>query len=170
MKLLRFLDEHGEESLCVVFLTIMAVIIGWQVVMRYIFESSVSWSEELSRYLCIWLVFLGSSFGVRKNRHICVDALYSVLPPKPALLLAGAADVLFMLFAFYIVYHGFGVLNRILDTGQASPAMEVSMGLVYSALPIGFSLIIIRLLQSVCLKIRDFRALLKGSAAESPAP
>ncbi len=158
MKVLRFLDQHGEEYLCVVALVIMTIIIGLQVVMRYIFQSSITWSEELSRYLCIWLVFIGSSFAVRKGRHICVDALHDALPPKPALCVAIIADVLFLIFAIIVAIFGFEVLARILDSGQQSPAMGVSMGTIYSALPIGFVLIVFRLLQSIYLKVRAYRA------------
>ena len=164
MKVLRFLDEHGEEYLCIILIVLMSLVIGLQVVMRYIFQSSLSWSEELARYMCIWLVFIGSSYAARKGRHICVSALYDALPPKPALMLAIISDLVFLGFALVLTRYGFDVLTRIIKVAQDSPAMGVPMWMVYSALPIGFLLICVRLIQGLCLQIRKAREMSKTPA------
>ena len=80
MKVLKFLDEHMEKILCVIFLALMSIIIVLQVFFRYVLNNSLSWSEELARYLFIWMIYIGISLGVKMDKHICVDAVYTFMP------------------------------------------------------------------------------------------
>ena len=57
MKALRFLDENIEKMLCVIALALMSAVIVAQVFCRYVLNSSLSWSEELARYLFIWMIY-----------------------------------------------------------------------------------------------------------------
>ena len=66
MKVLKWLDEYAEISICVALLSAMTLILAVQVFMRYVMGASLSWSEELARYLFIWLIYLGISFGARQ--------------------------------------------------------------------------------------------------------
>lgn len=77
MKVLRFLDENIEKILCVVLLAAMSILIVVQVFFRYALNNSLSWTEELSRYMFIWLIYIGISYGVKMDKHICVDAVYA---------------------------------------------------------------------------------------------
>jgi len=80
MRVLRWFDKHFEESLMMISLWAIVVIMGAQVIMRYIFSSSISWSEELSRYFFIWFTFLGISFAVKNNSHIRIDIIETTFP------------------------------------------------------------------------------------------
>ncbi len=80
MKALRFLDENIEKMLCVIALALMSAVIVAQVFCRYVLNSSLSWSEELARYLFIWMIYIGISYGVKLDKHICVDAVYTFAP------------------------------------------------------------------------------------------
>jgi TRAP-type C4-dicarboxylate transport system permease small subunit len=148
-------------------LSIMTIIIGFQVILRYVFDSSITWSEELSRYLCIWLVFIGSGFAVRENRHLCVDAFLLLLPARVAKFMAILAEVVFLVFAAFVAYSGAEVLQFIVGSNFSSPAMNISMGYVYGALPAGFILIFFRLSQSIWEKVREFSA---EGGTETTAP
>ena len=57
-KILSFLDEHFEEYLLIAILGIMSIVICYQVFMRYVMAASLSWSEELARYLFIWMAYI----------------------------------------------------------------------------------------------------------------
>lgn len=77
-KALQWLDENLEEVLLVIALAAMAVIMGIQVIARYIFGASLSWSEELTRYIFIWAGFLSVSYCTKKcisinDRAVCGD-------------------------------------------------------------------------------------------------
>ena len=85
-KALRFLDNNLEKIICVTCLALMSVIIVAQVFFRYVLKNSISWSEEIARYLFIWLIYIGISYGVKMDRHISVDAVCAMLPAEGAAL------------------------------------------------------------------------------------
>ena len=80
MKVLRFLDDNLEKMICTVTLALMSAIIVAQVFFRYVLNNSLSWSEELARYLFIWTIYIGISYGVKMDKHVAVDAVYSYMP------------------------------------------------------------------------------------------
>ncbi|MDV2685244.1 TRAP transporter small permease [Alkalihalophilus lindianensis] len=149
MKLLKWIDEHIEEVLLIGFSVVMVAVIAAQVFMRHVMESSLSWSEELARYCFIWLVYLGISYGVKKQRHIKVDVVLLLLKGKAKIALAMFANLLFLSFAIFVIIYGYDIAQRLLAFGQTSPALHIPMGLVYMATPIGMGLTAIRLIQQL---------------------
>ena len=66
MKILKWLDDNLEETILLVLLVIMTGLMGIQIISRYIFNASLSWSEELTRYLFIWSGFISISYCIKK--------------------------------------------------------------------------------------------------------
>ena len=157
MKIIKFLDEHIEEIFLVIFLTGMSLVIGLQVFMRYVMKSSLSWSEELARYMFIWMVYIGISYGIKKRKHIKIDAAINIFPIKMRKYLFILSDVIFLVFAIIIVFQSEKVAMLILKLGQISPGTGIPMGYIYHAVPIGFSLVGIRLIQSIMYRIKEIR-------------
>lgn len=71
-----------EAYACFIILAVMTAVMFAGVVWRYVFNSSLVWSEELTRYLFIWFVFLSASYAVTTKSHIRVDALNMMIPIK----------------------------------------------------------------------------------------
>ncbi|ANU11026.1 C4-dicarboxylate transport system small permease [Planococcus antarcticus DSM 14505] len=153
MKILHWLDRHIEEVLLVLFSTVMVAVIFMQVVMRQ-FDNSLSWTEELARYCFIWLVYIGISYGVKKDRHIKVDVLLLVLRNKGKIILTIIANLLFLAFAVFVIRYGFDIAMQLLSFGQKSPANQIPMGLIYLATPVGMGLTLIRLVQNLVKHIK----------------
>lgn len=149
MKVLKFLDENLEKMLCVIFLALMSIIIVLQVFFRYVLNNSLSWSEELARYLFIWMIYVGISYGVKLDKHICVDAVYTFMPKGIKRGYAIVAYVLFLIFAVAIIYYGILVVGMQITSGQVSPAMGLPMQYVYVAPVVGMILTVIRLVQKI---------------------
>lgn len=147
MKILKLLDDHFEEAIIFVALSMMSLIIALQVVMRYGFQASLSWSEEIARYLFIWLIYIGISYGVKKNAHVAVTALDLVLSPRAQHVMKIISTIVFFLFAMTVVYYGRAVCATIGRLGQEAPATGIHMWMVYAAVPTGFTLTCIRLVQ-----------------------
>ncbi len=148
MKIIRWFDRHIEEVGLVLFSSIMVTVIFVQVIARLL-DSSLSWSEELARYCFIWLVYLGISYGVKKNRHIKVDVILLLLKERGKIILNIIATLLFMVFALFVIRYGYDIATKLLSFGQTSPALGIPMGLVYMATPIGMGLTLIRLIQNL---------------------
>ncbi|NJP36069.1 TRAP transporter small permease [Alkalicoccus luteus] len=149
MRIIRWLDEHIEEALLVVFSSIMIIIIALQVFMRYVIGDSLAWSEELARFSFIWLVYIGISYGIKKQRHIKVDVMLIVFKHRGKIILNMISNLIFLGFAVVVIYYGTDIATRILELGQRSPGLGVPMGLVYMATPVGMGLTVIRLLQQL---------------------
>ena len=147
MKILKWLDDHLEESFIFVSLSAMSIIIALQVLMRYVFQASLSWSEEVARYLFIWLIYVGISYGVKKNAHVAVTALDLVLSDKVKHLMKVLSAVIFLVFSTIVVFYGWQVCAKIMRLGQAAPGTGLEMWIVYLAAPAGFALTSIRLIQ-----------------------
>ena len=149
MKVLRFLDDNLEKMICTVTLALMSAIIVAQVFFRNVLNNSLSWSEELARYLFIWTIYIGISYGVKMDKHVAVDAVYSYMPKGVKKYYAMIAYALFLLFAVAIVYYGVTVVGMQISSGQVSPAMGLPMQYVYVAPVVGMVLTVIRLVQKI---------------------
>ncbi|KXL52772.1 ectoine TRAP transporter small permease protein TeaB [Anaerotignum neopropionicum] len=161
MKFLKWLDEEFELAICSILMVIMTVLIFIQVIMRYVFGSSLVWSEEMARYVFIWLIYLGISYGARVMKHIKIEAALGLFPKKlrPFVIILG--DVLFLVFSVVIVYLAYDVVMHQVKLNQKSPAMQIPMWFMYSAPMVGFALTAIRQIQVIFIKIKG---IMKGGA------
>lgn len=148
MKVIEWLDRHFEELLLVFFSVIMVAAISLQIFMR-LFGESLGWSEELGRYCFIWLVYIGISYGVKKQRHIKVDAMLLLFKERGKLILSMISNVIFLIFAVFVVIYGLEIAYKILAWGQTSPGLHLPMGLVYLATPVGMGITAVRIIQQL---------------------
>lgn len=152
--MLKYLDEHFEESLVVLMMAAMSVIIGLQIFMRYVMGASLSWSEELSRYLFIWATYLGVAYGVRKDAHIRVSMVTDLMSPRNAAYIRILTHVIFGAFAVFVMYQGWIMVEKTFRFGQKSASLGIPMGFVYLAPLTGFAFTILRLAQAIWLDLR----------------
>jgi TRAP-type C4-dicarboxylate transport system permease small subunit len=121
----------------------MSVILGWNVLGRYLTGNSLSWADEVARYSMIWLTFLGSGLALREGAHAAITNAQDALPGP----LQRALRVLILLvllgFFGFMVWVGVDYMNRM--AVQRSAALQVPMKWVYAAMPVGFLLMIVHL-------------------------
>ena len=154
MKALLWLDENLEKVICVLLLSSMTGIIFLQFVMRRVFNNSLVWSEELARYMFIWLVFIGISYGAKLIRHIKLEAVVEKMPAKarPYFYLLG--DLMFLYYVLYILYVSIEVVQMQMRINQTSPAMGIPFAVVYAAPTVGFALTAIRQVQVIIPSVK----------------
>jgi len=150
-KVLYILDNFEEKALTVI-LSIMVVIIFMATFFRFTKIMIIPWAEELARYLMVWLVFLGIGAGAKSNRHFTVDNLVNALPKSTHKAFFILRTTIIVVYCGIISYIGFGLINSLKMMGQSSPALRTPMWFVYSAIPIGLILMIVRTLQFVIRK------------------
>ncbi|WP_158735836.1 TRAP transporter small permease [Alteribacillus sp. YIM 98480] len=146
MKLLKWMDEHLEEYALIILSSFTVILIFTQVVMRYVFGHSLSWSEETARYAFIWMIYIGISYGVKKQRHLNVDAFSLLFEKKGKIILGMISNVCFLTFAVVITYYGIDIAFKIT---RESAALQLPMGWVYAAPAIGMLLTVIRIIQNL---------------------
>ena len=112
-------------------LAAMVVLVFTNVVLRYAFNSGITVSEELSRWLFVWLTFLGAIVALNNRAHLGTDTLVSRLPIKGKKICLGLGHLL-MLFICWLVFQG--ALEQVkINWTTTSAAMEVSMALFYGS-------------------------------------
>ena len=153
-KVIYWLDENIELYLCVTLMSLMTAITFIQVVARRAFNSSLSWSEELARYIFIWLIYIGISYGCKLRKHIKIDAALYLFPKKirPYVIILG--DILFFAFAIYIIYTGFNYSISQIQYGMRSPALKIPLQYIYISTVVGFGLAAIRQVQTIIYRIK----------------
>ncbi|MDP1742299.1 MAG: TRAP transporter small permease [Polaromonas sp.] len=139
-------------------LALMVVLVFTNVVLRYAFNSGISVSEELSRWLFVWLTFLGAIVALNERAHLGTDTLVSRLPVLGKKICLGLGHVL-MLFVCWLLFKG--TLDQVkINWDSTSAAMEVSMALFY-----GCGLVFA--VSGAVILLRDFWRLLTGQLADS---
>ena len=114
----------------------IVTIVTCQVIWRYIFNNSLSWSEELSRYLFAWLIFVGAAVAVKENAHINVDIIFNYLSPAKKRYLNLFLYALIIFVQGYFLY--FAVQFIVKTHGTYSTAMGVPMNIVvYPSIAVG---------------------------------
>lgn len=145
-KLLSMVDNHLEEVIMSVFLAGIVVFMSIHVFCRYVLKAPLTWSEEATRYMFIWFVFMGVSYGIKNDTHIRVNILESFFPKliKPFRLIRYLAASSFILYLLPASYKG---LQQIAMRKQISAGLHIPMTYIYGALFVGLCLSVIRILQ-----------------------
>jgi TRAP-type C4-dicarboxylate transport system permease small subunit len=133
---------RANRLLVIALLAAMAVMVFTNVTLRFATDRSILWVEEASRYAMIWLTFLGAGLVLRYGGHIGIETLHEKLPRHAALL---RTVVVALLLGFFAFMTWIGVRYALLTWGQTTPVMEVPIGAVYLAMPVGFALMILHL-------------------------
>ena len=105
-----------------------------QIFTRFVLNNSLSWTEELARYAFIWSNFLGAAICTQKESHATVTAVTDLLPAKAQTVLKMAVSLIVILVAGVLIWYGFKVAYAV--RLQLSPALRVSMALIYGAAPV----------------------------------
>ncbi len=126
--------DNGIRILLCVLMVGMVVINFANVVSRYYLNASLAWSEEISRFLLIWTVFLGAILAYAKDEHLSLDMVVSFLSLKRQRVFAIIVDLLVMLAMVFIIKGGYSLTVDNFD--WTSPAAEIPYGWVYLVVPV----------------------------------
>ena len=135
------------EGLIILGAGTIVTIVTTEVILRYLFSLSLIFTEELSRYLMVWIVFLGSALAIRDGAHININALIKRFNPHVQKYMHLAAHGLTLIFLVVITVEGLKILPRQLY--QMCITINVSLFYFYLAIPVGSILMILFLLPAV---------------------
>ncbi|MCB0607487.1 MAG: TRAP transporter small permease [Lewinella sp.] len=122
---------------------VMTVDVLWGVFTRYAMGNQASWSEELARFLLIWIGILGAAYASGQNMHLAIDLLMPKLTDTNQRRLKVLINTLIILFALTVLVIGGARLMYITNVlGQLSPALRVPMYVVYAVMPLSGLLVI----------------------------
>lgn len=150
---IRKVFNRVEDFLTIGITLVLVVVVFLQVVFRYFFNSPLAWSEELARYVFIWLVYISAAVVLRDDSHMSMDFFATRMPKKYRVVVDIVTKSLIALFMIMCIVQS-GTLIKI-TMSQASPSLSIPMGLIYLALPVSFVLMILDFLSRIVLKKRE---------------
>jgi len=130
-----------------------------EVMRREVFSYSSIWGEEIVRYSFIYLAWIGAASAVRERAHIRIDVIMHYLGPRAKALLYMFGDVVMLIVAVIALYWSFETVTVSWKFGSVSHGLRISMVWFLMAVPIGFCLMVLRLVQSF---LHDLKALRTG--------
>jgi len=154
----KLIDRNLERWALLVFYTMLVITMAIEVLRREIFAYSSIWGEEVVRYSFIYLAWIGAAAAVRERAHIRIDVLFHYVPPRVKALLYILGDLVMMVVAIFALYWSFEMVSVAWKFQSVSHGLRVPMVWFLAAVPVGFGLMMYRLLQSLRRDVADFIA------------
>lgn len=153
------LNQECERWLCLVFYSMVVLTITSEVLRRFALNYSSIWGEEAARYSFIYLAWFGVALSVRNRSHIRIDILLTLLPNRGKAVLYLFGDLASLVLACVALWVSIHPVLTSIEFGSVTHGLRISQAWFLLAVPLGFLLIVVRLLQSMA---RDFRDLREG--------
>lgn len=142
MTIIRTIDKALAGTLIFAMVSILLTVI-WQVVSRYVLKDPASVTEELSRFILIWIGILGAAYAYRQNAHLGFNLVVERQSAAVKRVLLTLVEVIVIVFCVLVMLFGGSELVLLtLELEQISAALGIKMGFIYSVLPISGTLII----------------------------
>jgi TRAP-type C4-dicarboxylate transport system permease small subunit len=143
------------ERVLIVLSVLIAAVVFLQVVFRYVLQQPLFWSEELPRYLLIWMSFLAAALAQKDEAHINIALAITPLPRAVQRYIRLLANLAILGFLSILIYSG-SLVTRITATHR-STALQIPMAAVYVALPVGAALMMLYLVLQIVQDVRGRR-------------
>ena len=156
----HWLDENFEKIFLVAGLIAIICFITLQTFYRYIVSNlletagAMVWTEEISRYIFIWITYFAVCVAIKKRSSIRIDIIYEKLPKRWQEISWIVVDGCFLLLTLVIAITGWGQIERLMQYPQYTTALRIPFLVPYLILPIGFGLMSLRLIQNLWKQIK----------------
>jgi C4-dicarboxylate transporter DctQ subunit len=157
-KILSAINKNAERWALLIFYTMLVMTMFIEVIRREVFAYSSIWGEEIVRYSFIYLAWIGAAAAVRERAHIRIDVIMHYMSARGKALMYILGDLVMLVVALIALYWSFETVLVSWEFGSVSHGLRVSMVWFLLAVPIGFALMIFRLIQSLMRDVRDLRA------------
>ncbi|MEL0322165.1 MAG: TRAP transporter small permease [Gammaproteobacteria bacterium] len=150
-------DHNIEAWALLVFYTMLVITMAVEVLRREIFAYSSIWGEEIVRYSFIYLAWIGASAAVRERAHIRIDVLFNFCPVKVKAALYILGDLVMLSVAVIALVWSMDSVMTAIKFGSVTHGLRVPFALFLFAVPLGFSLMTYRLVQSIKFDLECWR-------------
>jgi TRAP-type C4-dicarboxylate transport system permease small subunit len=156
-QILKQIDQNGERWLLLVFYTMIVMTIGIEVLRRFGLAYSSVWGEEIARYAFIYLVWIGVAAAVSDRAHIRIDVLLHYLSPRGKAIAYLVGDFVMLAVALLALFYSLETLMTSIKFGSVTHGLRIAQAWFLAAVPFGFTLTCIRLMQSIWRDWGDMR-------------
>ncbi len=151
------LDQNAERWMLLGFYAMIVATIVIEVVRRFVLSYSSIWGEEIARYAFIYLAWVGASAAVRDRAHIRIDVLLNYLSTRSKSLVYLFGDLCMLALALLALYTALESMQVSLKFGSVTHGLRISLAWFLAAVPLGFTLMTYRLVQSIWRDVGDIR-------------
>lgn len=131
---IKFVCDKILEVVSTILLSLMTIIVAYQVVARYIFNSPSSISGSLSQYMFVWMIMFGSAYVYGSREHLTIDILKDKLNPKANMIVEIATNICLAAFVLVVCVIG-GWLYTSKQAVQTDPSLKISKAVLYASVP-----------------------------------
>jgi TRAP-type C4-dicarboxylate transport system permease small subunit len=157
-QILRKIDQEGERWLVLPLYTMIVMTIFMEVFRRFFLSYSSIWAEEIARYAFIYIAWIGASYAIRERAHIRIDVILPLLSNRWRTIVFIFGDIVTLILAVVSVYWSMEPVINSIHFGSVTHGLRISQAWFLIAVPLGFSMMIFRLFQSMKRDISDLRA------------
>lgn len=145
--------NQSETLLCEALLAVFVLLLFAQIVARQVFGYNIAWSEELSTYMFVWFAYLGAVVAAKMSAHNRVTVHLQWLPKWMSSTLLTIADLLWVSFNVYFVWLSYDFVFNRMNLFWKAQTLGVPMKYIYMILPVAFTLMSLRILWNVYLRV-----------------
>ncbi|MBN2843355.1 MAG: TRAP transporter small permease [Sedimentisphaerales bacterium] len=147
------------EFALIIAVIVLTLDVLWGVITRYVFGSQAKWTEELARFLLVWVSLLGGAAAFGEKAHLGVDYFFNLLEPSARRLLTILSYVAIIFFAVSVfIVGGVQLVQSNFASGQMAPALQINMGWVYAAVPVAGVFILLLACQQLIETMAEYFA------------
>ena len=157
-KILQAIDKNGERYLLLPLYAMIVSTIFLEVVRRSVFAYSSIWAEEIARYAFIYVAYIGASAAIKERAHIRIDLIMHLLSSRMKAVVYIFGDIVTLILAVMAIYMSMESVLTSIHFGSVTHGLRVSQAWFLAAVPLGFAMMVFRLLQSIKRDWSDFRA------------
>ena len=132
--------RHPLETAVCVLLLAMTVTVFSQVIARYVFQAPLSWSEELARFLLMWLSMLSAAYAFKTKSHFALTFVVQKLPESAQRIMTFCVHSVVIVFFAVLLYFSIIYVHGV--DGHTAPALQISMQIPYASIVVGCALIL----------------------------
>lgn len=148
MRLLGKILDYFEESLIILMMAYMAIMNFLNVVFRYCFSSSFSFTEELTVTVFVWVTMLGIAAGFKRYAHLGMSFVVDLFHGKVKALFALFGVLCSLIFIVLVLFYGIEMVQGQITMGSTTPVLRMPQAVQGLSMPVGAAFIIIRILQA----------------------
>lgn len=156
--ILSNLNQNGERYLTLPLYTLVVIAIFMEVFRRFFLSYSSIWSEEIARYAFIYITWIGAAAAIRERAHIRIDVFLPLLPDKGKAVVFIFGDIITLILSCIALYWSIEPVLTSIHFGSVTHGLRISQAWFLMAVPLGFTMIIFRLIQSMKRDISDLKA------------
>lgn len=141
MKTIKNMLDRIVELFCIGIMGIMTILVTWQVFTRYVLNNPSTITEQSAQYLFVWLVLYGAAYVFGKRDHMAITFIKDKMPFKIKAAMEIVQEIVIALFALGVMVYG-GYISSLKQMAQLDAALQIPIGIIYSAIPISGGFII----------------------------